>query len=294
MVARIRPSGWNVSTRQGVAWTSGILAAGCALALLVLAGCGAAPASSSAATSAAVPSVGDGPAGQLPTFPSAPTSPPLPAPRNVGQVQQFLGAVFTDAQSQWSAVFGSAGLRYVPAKMVLFSSAVRTGCGTESAEVGPFYCPADATVYLDVSFFDQLNRSYGVSGDFALAYVVAHELGHHIQNLTGVSTQVARAQQANPAAANTLSVLTELQADCYAGVWAHSTYRRGLLEPGDIQEALTAAAAVGDDFQQQSATGSVRPELWTHGSSAQRQQWLTTGYQTGKPATCDTFTAATH
>lgn len=181
---------------------------------------------------------------------------------------------------------------YHPARLVLFSSAVRTACGTESAKVGPFYCPADQTVYLDPSFFDEMEQRFGVTGDFAQAYVVAHELGHHIQLLTGVTQQVAKLQQEMPTAANALSVRTELQADCYAGVWAHSTYERKLLEPGDLDEALHAAAAVGDDFLQQSATGSVQPEKWTHGSSRQREEWLLTGYRTGKPADCDTFASS--
>ena len=176
-------------------------------------------------------------------------------------MQQFIGAVFTDAQADWQRVFAATGLTYTPAKLVLFSSAVRTGCGTQSAEVGPFYCPSDLSVYLDVSFFDEMEHRYGVTGDFAKAYVVAHELGHHIQRITGITTQVTRLQQSSPTAANALSVLTELQADCYAGVWAHSTYQRGLLEPGDLDEALVAAAAVGDDYLQKSATGSETQRL---------------------------------
>jgi predicted metalloprotease len=237
------------------------------------------------------PSVSDGAAAELPGFPTAPSEPGLPTPSTTAQVQQFISAVFTDAQQDWSKVFATAGATYVPAKLVLFSSVVNTGCGTESSEVGPFYCPADHTVYLDVVFFDEMEQRYGVAGDFAQAYVVAHEVGHHIQTITGVTGQVAQLQQNNPGATNSLSILTELQADCYAGVWAHSTYQRGLLEPGDIDEALTAAAAVGDDFLQKSATGTINPEQWTHGSSAQRQQWLTKGYETGQPSSCDTFAA---
>jgi uncharacterized protein len=237
------------------------------------------------------PSISDGAAGQLPEFPAAPSEPGLPSPSTTAQVQQFISSVFNDAQADWSKVFAAAGATYSPAKLVLFSSAVHTGCGTESAEVGPFYCPADQTVYLDVAFFDEMEQRYGVAGDFAQAYVVAHEVGHHIQTITGVSAQVAQLQQSNPGAANSLSILTELQADCYAGVWAHSTYQRGLLEPGDIDEALTAAAAVGDDFLQKAATGSINPEQWTHGSSAQRQQWLTTGYDSGQASSCNTFAA---
>ncbi|HEX5116869.1 MAG TPA: neutral zinc metallopeptidase [Pseudonocardiaceae bacterium] len=259
-------------------------------ALALVAGCSAGVSGGSAAPPS-LPTVVEGPAQQLPTFPAATAAPDLPTPSSTAQVQQFIGAVFTDAQEQWQRVFTEAGLTYQPARLVLFTSAVQTACGAESAKVGPFYCPGDHTVYLDVSFFDQMEQQFGVSGDFAQAYVVAHEVGHHIQVLTGVTQQVARLSHSVPAAANALSVRTELQADCYAGIWAHSTYERGLLEQGDIEEALNAAAAVGDDFQQRAATGTVQPERWTHGSSAQRQQWFTMGYESGNPATCDTFTA---
>ena len=267
------------------------------VAVLALAGCATGTSSTSApTTSTAAPSttsVSDGSAQKLPQFPTAPATPALPQSTGLSQVQQFIGAVFNDAQNEWSKVFASAGVQYQPARLVLYSSAVNTACGAESAKVGPFYCPADRTVYLDTSFFDEMQQRYGVGGDFAQAYVVAHELGHHVQNLTGVAAQVNALQQRFPANANNLSVLTELQADCYAGVWAYSTYRRGLLEPGDLDEALTAAAAVGDDFLQKSATGSVQPEQWTHGSSAQRQHWLAVGYDSGKPASCNTFAPQT-
>ena len=260
-------------------------------AVLALAGCATATSSTgpTSASATTTTSVSDGSAQKLPQFPTAPATPSLPQSTGLSQVQQFIGAVFTDAQNEWTKVFASAGVRYQPARLVLFSSAVNTACGAESAKVGPFYCPADRTVYLDTSFFDEMQQRYGVGGDFAQAYVVAHELGHHVQNLTGVAAQVNALQQRFPANANNLSVLTELQADCYAGVWAYSTYRRGLLEPGDLEEALTAAAAVGDDFLQKSPTGSVQPEAWTHGSSAQRQHWLAVGYDSGKPASCNTF-----
>jgi hypothetical protein len=256
------------------------------VAALALAGCTTGTPAAPSAPSTTTTSVSDGSAEKLPQFPTAPATPALPQPTSA---QQFVGAVFTDAQNEWSQVFASAGVQYQPARLVLFSSAVNTACGTESAKVGPFYCPPDRTVYLDTSFFDEMQQRYGVGGDFAQAYVVAHELGHHVQNLTGVAAQVAALRQRFPADSNNLSVLTELQADCYAGVWAYSTYRRGLLEPGDLDEALTAAAAVGDDFLQASATGSVQPEQWTHGSSAQRQHWLAIGYDSGKPASCNTF-----
>lgn len=261
------------------------------VAALALTGCATGTSSTGGTSAPATPSssVSDGRAQKLPQFPTAPAKPSLPQSTGLSQVQQFIAAVFTDAQNEWSTVFASAGIQYQPARLVLFSSAVNTACGAESAKVGPFYCPADRTVYLDTSFFDEMQQRYGVGGDFAQAYVVAHELGHHVQNLTGVAAQVSALRQRFPSESNNLSVLTELQADCYAGVWAYSTYRRGLLEPGDLQEALNAAAAVGDDFLQKSATGSVQPEQWTHGSSAQRQQWLSVGYDSGKPASCNTF-----
>ncbi|MBN9621187.1 MAG: neutral zinc metallopeptidase [Actinobacteria bacterium] len=275
-------------------------------ALALLAGCSTSgsgttsPTTSTAGTSASGPSasassgapIDDGDAATLPTFPEATAPPRLPSQVSTAQTQQFLTSVFDDVQRQWQSVFAGARRAYTPARLVHYSTAVRTACGDETADVGPFYCPADHTVYLDASFFTLLERQHGVSGDFALAYVVAHEVGHHVQTLTGVSHQVAVASSAQPAVANQLSVLTELQADCYAGLWAHTTYQRSLLEPGDIEQALTAAAAVGDDYLQHTATGTVDPEQWTHGSSAQRQHWFTVGYQSGQPGSCDTFTAA--
>jgi uncharacterized protein len=233
--------------------------------------------------------VTDSAANQLPAFTTPPASPTLPRPTTTADVPRFITAVFDDAQADWQGVFTSAGETYTPAKLTLFSSQVNTGRGVESSATGPFDCPTDLTVYLDIAFFDAMETRYGLTGDFAQAYVVAHELGHHIQRITGVTGQVQQLQKRNPAQANSLSVLTELQADCYAGVWAHSTYERGLLEPGDIDDALSAAAVVGDDFLQKSANGTITPENWTHGSSAQRQQWLTTGYNTGQPSACNTF-----
>lgn len=228
----------------------------------------------------------------LPKLPPAPTPtapPTLPMPSNPAADAQLVTAVFNDAQAMWQKLFGEAGVPYIPAHLQLYSSAVHTGCGLGSAKAGPFYCPIDRTVYLDTSFFDDLQQHFGVGGDFAQAYVVAHEVGHHIQNVLGITHRVAVLDQANPSGANALSVRVELQADCFAGVWAHSTYERSLLEPGDMEEALKAAAAVGDDFIQKASTGTVTPEKWTHGSSAQRQQWLTTGFDSGKPESCDTF-----
>jgi uncharacterized protein len=226
---------------------------------------------------------------QLPTFPSPtkpPTTPDLSTP--TGQAT-FLQQVFADIQTVWQQEFTASGLSYSPARLVLFQSQVTTACGIESAEVGPFYCSGDSTVYLDTQFFQSLATQFGVTGDFAVAYVVAHEVGHHIQNLVGITSRVGAADQANPSNKNALSVRVELQADCFAGVWAHSTYERKLLEPGDIDEALKAAQAVGDDFLARASGSAVDPDSWTHGSSAQRKQWLTTGYEDGTPDACDSF-----
>jgi predicted metalloprotease len=272
------------------------------LAIGLMAGCSSSGGSPSASTSASAPasaspsatstSVTDAQAKSLPAFPSATASPPTQTATSATAEQRFIASVFNDVQDEWAAIFKKAGQQYHNARLVLFSSAVQTACGTESSEVGPFYCPADQTVYLDLKFFQDMEQKYGVKGDFSQAYVVAHEVGHHIQLLTGVTTQVAQLRQQYPAQANAVSVRVELQADCYAGVWAHSAYTRDLLEPGDLDEALTAAAAVGDDFLQKQATGSVQPENWTHGTSAQRQKWLQTGYDKGEPSACDTFSAS--
>jgi predicted metalloprotease len=232
----------------------------------------------------------DGPlTDRLPTLPTPSHPTVLPNPStSVGQ-RQFVTQVFNDVQTTWANVFATAGVPYRPARLVLFSSGVGTACGTQSADVGPFYCPGDATVYLDLRFFNNLQQRLGVTGDFSQAYVIAHEMGHHLQNVLGIAARVQAADRVNPAGANALSVRVELQADCLAGVWAHSTYTRNLLEPGDVDEALNAAAAVGDDFIQQAAGHQVEPEQWTHGSSAQRQQWFTTGYESGDAMSCDTF-----
>jgi hypothetical protein len=190
----------------------------------------------------------------------------------------------------WRQDFEAAGLAYEPARMTLFRNEVLTPCGTQSAGIGPFYCPADHGIYLDTRFFDVLSRTVGVRlGDFAQAYVVAHEVAHHVQELLGILPQVRAADQQDPAGENQRSVRLELQADCFAGIWKHSRYRRGSLRPEDFADALRAAAVVGSDFQQQRATGTFRPEDWTHGSSAQRQHSLTTGFEQGKPSACDTF-----
>ncbi|MBV9662034.1 MAG: neutral zinc metallopeptidase [Acidimicrobiales bacterium] len=232
----------------------------------------------------------DGPGPEkLPTLPG-PTAPPSPAVPGTPEAQlQFISGVFNDIQNTWSNAFRQSRLPYTPATLRTFTSTVGTSCGVQSSEVGPFYCPADKTVNLDLRFFTLLWQQTGAGGDFAEAYVVAHEMGHHIQSVLGISSRVAAADQQNPAGANALSVRVELQADCLAGVWAHTTYTRSLLQPGDLEQALGAAAVVGDDFIQQMSGGQVEPDSWTHGSSAQRQRWLTVGFDSGSPNACDTF-----
>jgi predicted metalloprotease len=166
---------------------------------------------------------------------------------------------------------------------------VQSACGTGQAAMGPFYCPLDGKVYIDLSFYDELRQRFQAPGDFAQAYVIAHEVGHHVQNITGVSNEVRKQQQKKPGDANDLSVRLELQADCLAGVWAHNTYENVVLERGDIDEGLAAAAAVGDDRLQKQAGVEVNPDTWTHGSSEQRKRWFTNGYESGNPDSCDTF-----
>src|SRR5262249_55645090 len=181
------------------------------------------------------------------------------------------------------------GPKYPHAKLVLFTGTTQSGCGFAQSATGPFYCPEDEKVYIDLSFYRELVDRFGAPGDFAQAYVIAHELGHHVQKLVGIEPQVRRAQEAHPHDANALSVKLELQADCFAGVWASSTQQRGLLEPGDIDEALGAAAAVGDDRLQKQAGGRVNPETWTHGSAEMRKYWLKQGIDKGSIDACDTF-----
>lgn len=200
-----------------------------------------------------------------------------------------MSAALDDIQAFWSTDQG-LGTEYRDAKLVLFQGGVSTGgCGNAPSSVGPFYCPADEQAYIDLSFFKELDRRFGAPGDFARVYVLAHELGHHVQKVVGTTDEVRRAQQQDPASANDLSVRLELQADCYAGVWGSSARDRGLLEPGDVEEGLDAAAAVGDDSIQEQAGADVDPESWTHGSSESRMRWFTTGLERGDPGSCDTF-----
>jgi hypothetical protein len=202
---------------------------------------------------------------------------------------QFVSFIIDDVQNTWSGAFERSGGQYRPAKLVLFRDGTTSGCGPAQSAMGPFYCPTDEKVYLDLSFFDELNRRFGAPGDFAQAYVIAHEFGHHVQKLLGTEARVRRAMQANPDLANQLSVRLELQADCYAGVWGHSAADRGELEPGDIDEGLTAASSVGDDRIQRQTTGTVNVDSFTHGSAAQRSEWFRRGFESGNSRSCDTF-----
>ena len=261
-----------------------LVAVGVLFATLPVAGCGSSDDSDAGSTTE-----GDV-LERLPEVPEPDESARPPASEDGTGGSAFLRSVFDDAQAMWRREFEQAGVDYAPATLTIFRDEVQTACGTESASVGPFYCPADHGVYLDERFFAALARQAGVElGDFAQAFVVAHEVGHHVQALVGALQRVAAADQQDPDRANARSVRIELQADCFAGIWKHSAYRRGDLTANDFADALRAAAVVGDDFQQQRATGTIRPEDWTHGSAAQRQQWLTTGFEQGRPAACDTF-----
>jgi predicted metalloprotease len=199
---------------------------------------------------------------------------------------QFVSFVLDDNQKTWREVMGP---EYQNAKLVLFRDVVQSACGTAQSATGPFYCPGDNRVYIDLSFYEELKQRFGAPGDFAQAYVLAHEIGHHVQNLLGVDDKVRQAQRGDPSSANSLSVRMELQADCFAGVWGHSTQQRDLLEEGDIDEALNAASAIGDDRLQRQSTGTVNPDSFTHGTSAQRQEWFRRGFESGKPEVCNTF-----
>lgn len=218
-----------------------------------------------------------------------------PVKQSAGEKElvSFVSVVLADTEDTWGAIFQSEGKRYQRPKLVLYRDAVNSGCGRRSAQMGPFYCPSDQKVYLDLSFYDDLKRRYKAPGDFAQAYVLAHEVGHHVQTLTGISQKVLKAKAGlSETKANRLSVMQELQADCFAGIWAHHADRsRQILEQGDVEEALAAASAIGDDRLQKQARGYVTPDSFTHGSSEQRVRWFNTGLRQGTFKACNTFSA---
>jgi len=227
---------------------------------------------------------------QLGTDTSAPTQEHSAAPAGNDEGRQFVAAVLGSTEDAWTQIFAASGRQYQPPKLVLFENAVSSACGFNSAAVGPFYCPSDQKVYLDLSFFQQLSQRFGASGDFARAYVIAHEVGHHVQNLLGVSEQIDSARRrASEREANALSVLQELQADCFAGVWGHHADRKDLLDAGDVEEGLNAAQAIGDDLIQKRSQGYVNRDSFTHGTSEQRAYWLRRGLETGRVDDCNTL-----
>lgn len=227
---------------------------------------------------------------------SSPSGPESPAPTGplTDQLGKFSAVVLADTEDTWQGLLPKLGKRYEEPRLVLFSGAIRSACGLGSTATGPFYCPPDQKVYLDLSFFDDLAQRFGAPGDFAQAYVIAHEVGHHVQNLLGVAEKVTSLQRrASAIEGNALSVRLELQADCLAGVWGyHAKHDRNLIEPGDFEAGLRTASAIGDDRLQHKSQGSVQPETWTHGSSEQRTTWLHRGLESGDPLACDTFTGS--
>jgi predicted metalloprotease len=224
------------------------------------------------------------------TQPVQPGPPGANSPRD--EQKEFVARVLGDTEDVWTAAFQQKGGRYQPPKLVLFRGQVDSACGLASAATGPFYCPGDRDVYLDLDFFQQLSKRFGAPGDFARAYVIAHEVGHHVQNQLGLMAQVQqRAAGASDRARNDLSVRQELQADCFAGIWGHSAQQRGLIDAKDVESGIAAASAVGDDRLQQRSRGYVVPESFTHGASAQRVRWFKTGLDSGDMRRCDTFGA---
>ncbi|MCD0504051.1 neutral zinc metallopeptidase [Bordetella petrii] len=228
--------------------------------------------------------------GPAPVEQQAPAQPPANDPQ-----AQFVARVLGETEDVWGALFTERlNRQYAPPRLVLFRGATPTACGTGQAAMGPFYCPADSKVYIDLSFFDEMERRLNAPGDFAQAYVIAHEVGHHVQHLLGIAEQVDRLRQRNPGQSNALSVRMELQADCLAGVWAyHADQARNILESGDIEEGLNAASAIGDDTLQKQGQGYVVPDAFTHGSSAQRVRWFKRGLDGGDMRQCDTFSTDT-
>jgi uncharacterized protein len=228
--------------------------------------------------SGGLPGGGDGGGGPLDAFPQAENASPAPDPNDT--LGDFTKRVYSDVERTWVDLFQRADREYRQSTLVLFTQGTQSACGGASAAVGPHYCPTDERVYIDLSFFRELSDRFGAKGDFAQAYVIAHEVGHHVQNVLNVMDRVENRED---------SIRLELQADCLAGVWGYTAEQRGLLDPGDVQEGLDAAAAVGDDRIQQKTSGRIDPEAWTHGSSEQRMKWFTRGMRDGDPAACDTF-----
>jgi uncharacterized protein len=232
---------------------------------------------------------GSGGGGAVQQAPAGQSIPPTSESPEERQRMEFLSDVLDGSQGTWAQIFQQEGVQYQKAKLVVFRDLTQTACGMGQAASGPFYCPADGQVYLDLSFFDELDRRFGAPGDFAQAYVVAHEIGHHVQNLLGTSDRVQEAMQRDRRNANEYSVRLELQADCYAGIWAHNAQRENVLEAGDVEEGLAAASAVGDDRLQEMSGRGVNPDSFTHGSSEQRREWFMRGLKSGQIRDCDTF-----
>ncbi|MGK3041756.1 KPN_02809 family neutral zinc metallopeptidase [Klebsiella michiganensis] len=206
------------------------------------------------------------------------------------EAAKFTKVILADTEDTWGAIFKDLGRQYPQPKLVMYRGATRTACGTGQSVMGPFYCPADSTVYIDLSFYDEMRNKLGAGGDFAQGYVIAHEVGHHVQKLLGIESKVRQLQQnASQAEANRLSVKMELQADCFAGVWGYNMQKQDYMETGDLQEALNAAEAIGDDRLQQQSQGRVVPDSFTHGTSQQRYTWFKRGFDSGDPAQCNTF-----
>ncbi|MDP2731849.1 MAG: neutral zinc metallopeptidase, partial [Hoeflea sp.] len=212
------------------------------------------------------------------------------SPTRQDEMTQFVATVLAETEDVWNGIMKSQGLDYPEPTLVLFTGAVQSACGNASSASGPFYCPGDQKLYIDLEFFDELAQRFGASGDFAQAYVLAHEVGHHVQNLIGVLPEFNRMRQAmSQAEQNQMSIRVELQADCFAGIWGHFTAQKGILESGDLEEALNAAQQIGDDTLQRRTQGYVVPDSFNHGTSAQRKQWFLSGFETGRLEACDTF-----
>ena len=236
----------------------------------------------------------EAPAPQAPPAPGGPGAPGGATKPGADPQGEFVSVILADTEDTWGRIFADSGRRYAPPRLVLFRQATPSACGMGQSAMGPFYCPEDRQVYIDLAFFRELDQRFGAPGDFAQAYVIAHEVGHHVQNLLGIAEEVhGMRRRSSQQQANALSVLMELQADCFAGVWAHHAHQqRQILEAGDVEEGLRAASAIGDDVIQRRSQGHVVPESWTHGSAAQRVEWFKRGLNAGRVDQCDTFRAA--